>query len=78
MVHGLVRGQMGPMRLHLATMARASKKSKRQTLARKKRCFFHCLFHFKLSLRSRLVLGFQLINWSEKIGKLMQSQARCI
>ena len=51
-------------------MARASKKAKRLALAPKKRCFFHCLFHFKLSLQSRLVLGSQVINWSKKIGKL--------
>ena len=59
-------------------MARTSKKAKRVTLARKKRCFFHCLFHFKLSLRSRLVLGSQVINWSKKIGKLMWKPRRKI
>ena len=59
-------------------MARASKKAKRLALARKKRCLFHCLFHFKLSLRSRLVLGSQVINWSKKIGKLMRKPRRKI
>ena len=40
--------------------------------------FFHSLFHFKLSLRSRLVLGSQVINWSKKIGKLMRKPRRKI
>ena len=53
-------------------MARASKKAKWLALAHKKRCFFHYLFHFKLFLRSRLLLGSQVINWSKKIGRLMR------
>ena len=53
-------------------MARACKKAKWLALAHKKRCFFHYLFHFKLFLRSRLVLGSQVINWSKKIGRLMR------
>ena len=71
-------------------MARASKKAKWLALAHKKRCFFHYLFHFKLFLWSRLLLGSQVINWSKKIGRLNsdpfrgfvemspQSQACCL
>ena len=46
-------------------MARAGKKAKRLALARKKTLFFS--LSLKLSLRSRLVLGSQVINWSKKI-----------
>ena len=67
MVHGLVRGLNDPMMTLLVLVSRVirnlvnngSREQKSETIGfgRKNRHIVHCLFRFKLTFRSRLVLG---------------------
>ena len=57
-------------------MARVSKHAKRLALSKKKHRIFQCLFQFKLSFQSRLVLASKTINLSKEIAKVERKPRR--